>query len=108
MRREKSTEGVGNEYVVIYFTLTWKCQNRKSDFVKHFKTEILVWFRSSLQFLFSCLFFSSFFTQNAWFLECFGFSFLGSVKENFLSDRSWALFCFFDICLLYTSDAADE
>ena len=97
MSREKGTEGVGNEYVVIYFTLTWKCQNRKSDFVKHFKTEILVWFRSSLQFLFSSLFFSSFFTQNAWFLECFGFSFLGSVKENFLSDRSWALFCFFDM-----------
>ena len=98
---KKSTEGVGNEYVVIYFTLTWKCQNRKSDFVKHFKTEILVRFPCSLQhfysFLFSCLFFSTVFTQNAWILECFGFSFLGSVKENFLSDRSWALFCFFDI-----------
>ena len=25
----------------------------------------------------------------------------GSVEENFLSDRSWALFCFFDIpCFL--------
>ena len=101
MSREKSTEGVGNEYVFIYFTLTWKCQNRKSDFVKHFKTEILVWFRSSLQFLFSCLFLVHSLPKTPGSLNVLDLVSWGSVKENFLSDRSWALFCFFDIpCFL--------
>ena len=97
MSREKSTEGVGNEYVFIYFTLTWKCQNRKSDFVKHFKTEILVWFRSSLQFLFSCLFLVHSLPKTPGSLNVLDLVSWGSVQENFLSDRSWALFCFFDI-----------
>ena len=97
MSREKSTEGVGNEYVFIYFTLTWKCQNRKSDFVKHFKTEILVWFRSSLQFLFSCLFLVHSLPKTPGSLNVLDLVSWGSVKENFLSDRSWALSCFFDI-----------
>ena len=97
MSREKSTEGVGNEYVVIYFTLTWKCQNRKTDFVKHFKTEILVWFRSSLQFLFSCLFLVHSLPKTPGSLNVLDLVSWGSVKENFLSDHSWALFCFFDI-----------
>ena len=105
MSREKSTGGVGNEYVVIYFTLTWKCQNRKSDFVKHFKTEILVWFRCSLQhfysFLFSCLFLVQSLPKTPGSLNVLDLVSWGSVKENFLSDRSWALFCFFDIpCFL--------
>ena len=91
MSREKSTGGVGNEYVVIYFTLTWK----------HFKTEILVWFRCSLQhfysFLFSCLFLVQSLPKTPGSLNVLDLVSWGSVKENFLSDRSWALFCFFDI-----------
>ena len=101
MSREKSTEGVGNEYVVIYITLTWKCKNRKSDFVKHFKTEILVGFRSSLQhfysFLFSCLFLVQSLPKTPGSLNVLDLVSWGSIKENFLSDRSWALFFFFDI-----------
>ena len=98
---KKSTEGVGNDYVVIYFTLTWKCKNRKSDFVIHFKTEILVGFRSSLQhfysFLFSCLFLVQSLPKTPGSLNVLDLVSWGSIKENFLSDRSWALFCFFDI-----------